>query len=197
MQRARGSVAGRSARLTRPANRRRPVEPMRLQIRQTEHISGNQAARRPQRVVAVTEIPRSLMGAENETMAGEHQDEANGSHHRRPLWGHQPHTRRPEHPRRNSQEDRQTVDPDPRTVGEMPPARLELAAADRRRVRLVPERLSSLAPRSPLSLRLRLSVNPPLPEAHLRRVRTSWNGPGPRRQLGGDKFGLPAPRHAG
>ncbi|SCF40020.1 hypothetical protein GA0070215_1243 [Micromonospora marina] len=56
----------------RPAvqhNRHRLSEPMRLPVRQAEHVSGNQAARRPQRVVAVTEIPRSLMSTENETMA--------------------------------------------------------------------------------------------------------------------------------
>ncbi|MEU7760193.1 hypothetical protein [Micromonospora aurantiaca (nom. illeg.)] len=133
-------------------NRHRLAEPMRLPVRQAEHVSGNQAARRPQRVVAVTEVLRSLMSAENETMAGEHQDEANGSHRRRPLWGHQPHTRRPERPRKNSQDDRQTVDPDPRAVGEKPPARLELAALDRHRVRLVRARLSSLTLPSPLSL---------------------------------------------
>lgn len=103
---------------------------MRLPVRQAEHVSGNQAARRPERVVAVAEVPRSLMGAENETMAGEHEDDINRSHRRRPLWGHQPHTRRPERQRKNSQEDRQTVEPDARTVGEKPPARLELAAVD-------------------------------------------------------------------
>ncbi|QLQ37309.1 tyrosine-type recombinase/integrase [Micromonospora robiginosa] len=113
------------------------------------------------------------MSAENEAMAGEHQDEANGSHRRRPLGGHQPHTRCPERPRKDSQEDRQTVDPDSRTVGEKPPACLEIAGVDRHRVRLVRARLSSLTLPSPLSLRFHgLPVNrssprspspPPLP----------------------------------